>query len=464
MRLSNIKLLLSLGVMLSACGGGSSRDDVKESPIRTGGQLESIPIKYYDVAPSLSADGLKVVFLSGRDTSDEGAQMRAYRADWPADTKPGKPVRVTSEDKGFEKEVSISPDGTTIALLIASGNKHDIYTIPYAGGDLVALTTNGGEKKRLRFSPDGALLTWIHNDGAVATAVVGNVATNTAQAVKAAAVSDVFWVPTTEVGGYKLGVRVGAETAGQAVLQTATFTNLEEAASASFSALGEAFISSEQEVDASADWVVASKRVLPAGALRMERLGDYVDEKPENIFKSDVEDIPALWSTSDGSVTDLVPPIGDGAKSFNLTNDGLHFLSRNSFRCVDDQYIRFAWALASTAISDKALIRRFPRMNQEGAWEVAEGVCAQGDDAGKAGQIDEMVTELRVATNGTLAAFRGAYVSRFSSLKDRDCRLKAGDPEVRLIEVGATDVIYELSQNPYADLEDTSRGDSGPCP
>jgi hypothetical protein len=54
-------------LVLVACGGKTKPKNISAPPQRSGSSLAQVEAKFNDYAPTLSADGTKVLFLSGRD-------------------------------------------------------------------------------------------------------------------------------------------------------------------------------------------------------------------------------------------------------------------------------------------------------------------------------------------------------------------------------------------------------------
>ena len=458
MRRPDLKPLILLVTFGVACGGKSQSRDISQPPIRTGGKLESVPVAFFDLSPKISADGTKLTFISGRDTTDDGAQLRVYRADWPADGEPGEPARVTTEDLGFEVEAALSPDGSTIAVIIANEGQDNVYRVAYSGGAPTAITSDGGKKSHLSFSDDSALVAWRQIDGDGQRAFVADVAGGDPVELDFdGEVAQLFWIP----GTYQIAILTADEESVASQLQTATFASAAAAADASFSALGETFIAGGAMPTANATSILASVRPLPLGEETVERIGDYETPEDAVAYSSDVEERPHVVDATSGSITELAAIPGDSLASPSPLADGFLFLSRLPFRCVGGS-IKFGWSLVSMTTDTATTERYLPRRNADGEWGVVSDPCELTVDE-DAGLVDNRMHQLAAATAGSATGFRAVFETRFSDKKDKDCNLKSGDPEIRVIEIGDDQSLFDVSTNPYDGIVDTDRGDKGPC-
>lgn len=98
---------LICGLLLGACGGSTKETIKVNPPLRQGQKLGQVDIKWVDVEPVLSADGQKIVFISGR----EGA-AKIYFKDLSSDAAA---TRITSGD-GAESHPTINADGSLVSF------------------------------------------------------------------------------------------------------------------------------------------------------------------------------------------------------------------------------------------------------------------------------------------------------------------------------------------------------------
>jgi len=100
-----------------------------------------------DFAPSVSADGKTVAFMSTRDGN---AEIYVMRADGRGQTR----LTNSTED---DTAPALSPDGQTVAFGRRINNANQIYTINTDGGGETAITSDG-DNKNPAWSPDGATI------------------------------------------------------------------------------------------------------------------------------------------------------------------------------------------------------------------------------------------------------------------------------------------------------------------
>ncbi len=135
-----------LGTMLIlSCGTGGSGTNKKEPVPRSGKDIKFSPLSYYDNKPALSADGKKVVFISGRNASNDDSSLsnlKAFRVDLDTldnetDEEKRKPKQVSPSDEasGYSSETytNISPDGNWVVFEASNGSVNRIYLLDYEG-------------------------------------------------------------------------------------------------------------------------------------------------------------------------------------------------------------------------------------------------------------------------------------------------------------------------------------------
>jgi hypothetical protein len=105
-------------LLVTACSGSSTPDDDPDEPERRGQQVNPVELTLLDKDPALSADGSRVVFLSGRD---DVLRVLKYQ------TGSAEPSRLTDVDLGSETEVEINPDGNMVAFSATADGVTELY-------------------------------------------------------------------------------------------------------------------------------------------------------------------------------------------------------------------------------------------------------------------------------------------------------------------------------------------------
>src|SRR5687768_11692231 len=121
------KLLTSAALcalIFAGCDRSRSTRQISEPPQRAGSPLVPIQTKYVDERPSLSADGTRVVFASGRQSEDTKPILKIFKSEWPEGAAPAAPSRLTPTDElGAEREAVVAPNGERVLVSASSGGK-----------------------------------------------------------------------------------------------------------------------------------------------------------------------------------------------------------------------------------------------------------------------------------------------------------------------------------------------------
>lgn len=138
-------------ISLNCSGGGRGGKSSDNTPERTGVKILSEELKKYDASPAMSSDGLKLVFISGREET-----LQAFRYEVDGDGA----VRAFDDDFGETIEVAISPDGVYIASIVNSEGSVDIYVTKFDGTGSPSKIDddNNAVESGLRFSHDSSYL------------------------------------------------------------------------------------------------------------------------------------------------------------------------------------------------------------------------------------------------------------------------------------------------------------------
>jgi tricorn protease len=111
---------------------------------------------------AFAPDGKSTVFSSAGDL-------------WAISSGDAEPVRLTETDDRDEREPQLSTDGKTLYFLRDDGLVAEVCAVPRDGvemGDVSVLSSSNRSKRKLRLSPDGAMLSWIEATGDIVTSPV----------------------------------------------------------------------------------------------------------------------------------------------------------------------------------------------------------------------------------------------------------------------------------------------------
>lgn len=466
--------LLALGVV--ACGGNKKTHKDLHEPSRGGAALEPISFRFADNKPSLDSDGTKLVFVSGRDSSDQEAKSKAYKTTWPAGKEPGEVTRVTTDDTvGIERGAWISPDGLWVLVLSANGVRTDLWLQDFAGAKPpVQITNDDALESSVAFSPDGKLIAWISSDKVKKTNLVKLVEIGDASAATLAkqtvvtkddkTARQVLWAPAGS--GYRLAF--GLSTAGQASADYSqrSFTDFAGAASAADVAWFANFVPDLAVAPVyGGSSVLFAHRLLATDNLIFGRIGTdpstadaphvtpvasepaWIDAAPESPFNR--------YFAVPGTKTLGIGKSADGATNF--------FLEQFYYRCAGQDFDTYGSAfVVSGATTDAARTKILPKLDSQLNFVPAADFCELKLDGAPA-WVDDKISEMAMPTNATADKFRIVYTTRFSTKFDADCQLRAGDTEIMALDVtGDTKTFYPVSKN-QAPLSDADRSGKPPC-
>lgn len=446
-------LVAIIAVSVSACGKKSTRKTAIEPPQLSGTAFASYSLKYTDKNPVLSADGARLVFVSGRGSEESNAVFKVYKLAWATGTNPDPAAvqRATTAELGRETAAAISPDGKWIAISSSVGSENAVYVQSFdtAGGERLVKKTSD-RISGLMFSPDSRVVMWLASSQSgvkVEMADIGTAATDAVSAVQSiaavTAAASAVWVGSDV--GYAVAV---AEAGASTVINRYAFTTLADLATVT----GEV-VSQDEQLDksimmtANAEMLGFVNVVPRSWRMLVERFGKEEDPQPTIPVTNQLR-----WTAATaGATSEAADPFGYETRQVSLGADSSAFfsLNRNFYLCEGDTAALFGSDIVTLNLGDKSLTRMVPRIKADGSgFEMAAGLCDNLDDSGVRRRMDDRITEFAVNGNATGSVFRMAYVTAMSIYFDANCGLKLGDPEIYLVE-GTADAktIFHLSGN-----------------
>lgn len=491
--LKRIAVVGLLAEVVFGCGKSSKSKVSKEVPTRSGGEVESTSIQFYDGEPILSATGERIAYVSGRTSTPTSLSIKAFWADWPLGGKPQSPRRVTSVDLGQEREISMSPDGTLMVLGVTQSGQKDLYlqTLNEVKQPQ-ALTSDKSLETIGEFSPDSRLYAWTVREGTKTRVKV--IAITTASTVDPTTVVTlgadfdgqiaVTWVPTSTANTYKL------------LLTKTASGNLSSFEDASFSTITELSSIALVPIKLPAPYsngISLKRGSKPKATLKsliltvemgssiqetIERVGDA--PVPEKFTKEKIG-VQSKVQVFDWKTLEVVPlttassePIGFDALATSFAGDGKFgvILSRSLFKCTEDEAAQYGLGVLLADLNDSAAtpktsrytirlqeISGYPRdaraplevekktVPEPWVFSFSSGFCGKTLAPGLIQKIDQNITQVAINEKATQDKFRLVYSSRFVPRVDRKCETKIGDLEVRALEWAGSPTVYEIAPN-----------------
>ena len=491
-----------LGVVVltwSGCKNAPQSNAINVELVRSGRTLAPTPLQFADSNPTISDDGSRVVFVSGRDSTATRPMLKAYKSIWPVGQAPEPSVRVTQSDIGYEHDAHISPDGKWILLSVTQGKQTDLYLQSFeVESAAVRITNSTDEKSAYGFSPDSSIISWISSDASASIRSVRLVAIGLGSASELAdqvtlptgndKVLQLLWIPVegADANPYVLATGIKTVSGASAIIdyKKYAFANAaaaENATSSSWlSGLNEQL--SVAPVATSSQAVIA-ELVTDPNALSSQ-IGNGLVANPS--VGAPISSAPVFASVQTGAqvsrysylkgASDAAP--GFEVRSLSLTKDGTFALLVAGFyyRCAGDSRDIFgsSFVLAPTDPSKSFTIIN-PRLNATAgelptqaveAYEYAAiSICGERARAdGNLSHVDDQITAAVLSRNATVTAYRTAYVTRATTQLDATCNLVAGDTEVWLLDVSTeAKKFYPLSQNHAPTVKENAGLVQGAC-
>jgi hypothetical protein len=459
--------------LIVACGGTDS-DTIDEVDPQVGGSpIESVDVSFADSHPSISSDGQRIVYVTGRESTPDVPVLKAYKSDWPTGGAPGAGARVTASDIGTERWAAVSPDGAWVAILaVAAGGQVDLYLQEYAGTKLVRVTENADVESRVSFSADSKLLTWLSRTPAgTPSAWVTTVGAAAAAAKAASAEGEqpvaAAFLPAAG-GGYRLALALPNEANDRrSDWMTRDFTTPADAAGAAKTEwTKDHLVDLDVPVAAAGATAILTDRVIPTGGpdgAQASLVTGAAGDPPLGILAVAK---PFFAAVDGGKPTTFTYVPGFDTLAASLTADGASafFLMRNAYRCDAAAAVAYGTFVVTTGVDGTGPTKYFtPRVaGAEGGFDVLNDICVNARADGTAGALDTRLSELAVNAGATATTFRALYVTRFSmAFAGKDCSHRNGDTEVFALDVdGEKQTIQPVSAH---SVELESLNGENPC-
>ena len=454
-------------------------------------------MQFTDSNPTISDDGMRVVFVSGRDSTATRPMLKAYKSIWPEGQAPEASMRVTQSDIGYERDARLSPDGKWVLLSVVQGNQTDLYLQSFDGASMpVRITNSSDDKSAYGFSPDSSLIAWITADSTAAASSVRLVAIGLGSAAELAdqvilptgndKVSQLLWIPVESADSNPYVLATGIKTASGSTMDYKKYAFA--SAVSAVNANSSLWISGLNEYVSVQPTATSTQAVLaelvPGPNALSSQIGNGLIANPP--VGAPISSAPVFASVQAGAQVNRYSYLKGAAeaapgfevRSLSLTKDGsfAFLVAGFYYRCAGDSRDNFgtSFVLAPTDAGKSYTIIN-PLLNATAGGSPSQAVEAYeyaavnicGERArpdGSSSRIDDQITAAVLSRSSTATGYRVAYVTRATTQLDTTCNLVAGDTEVWLLDVTAeAKKFYPLSQNHAPAVKENAGLVQGAC-
>lgn len=435
--------LLFLG---TGCGGNSSSGPVTNPTQRTGRTVVSVEKKYVDQQPSLSADGSKMIYVSGKDDS----VLRTRKTSRTTGTAFATP-QLLSASTGLAEEqwATLSSDGSFVLIQGRTASGRALVLCDWAGSNCKTVTAAPWGNNQFGFSPESSGFYYLSGTAnGAATLSVASVAAPTTvyQIGKADHWTHAQWIPTAS--GFQLAATERA-TAGAVNLKTFSFASLAAAGSATevnvVSSLPAVSIFGRNLAGASgttaATSLLISSPVKRSTSLVMPEFTNMDHNNPANPQRNIPLENQLYLYTVDGQSNTAQSITGYKTLMAFLASDGstIFSLNRVAGRCHAEDALTFGNLLAVTATGTSStptwrFLKKPADLSQPPSvgTSFCDRLATEAPSSMEVGISFFTVNQAATATDHTIA-----WVSDMT-----------GDPEVFAMDVAAgTPALYNVSAN-----------------
>jgi hypothetical protein len=436
-----------------ACGSGSTATRDLDSTPRTSSKInrELAQKKFIDTAPQLSADGSKVVFLSGRSE-----QIRAWIYDTAVTSSENNPRVILGgeNDFGEEREVDIAPTGDFAVVGYFKDGKYDLV-VQFLGGakTQLKLTDDADVESGVSISYDGSFIAYsvgsITRKTVLYAAGVDRTAQTVSTPVKIDGLSPFMIGPVWAKGpntlliarfdsnsGVVAAETVGFATAGNPAVSSKTSINIQDSSG------NIPRIDRDGPLDASATAFFLTETVPPKIADSVPHNGD--DDQNTSTYKRERRIVKVPIG---GGQVEVLQPNGFSFIDFSSSKDGVVASTVRQFVACKDNKPTFGMGLQVLGMSNGKPQTLLPMFDQDGtkSWSVAKDMCAHIAPRPQP-SADYFVKSVAINGDATSSAFTMVYTSNFSGKNDGTVAV-LGDTELYILKlvVDGSEAKYTVS-------------------
>ncbi|MCX6126735.1 MAG: hypothetical protein NTV34_18550 [Proteobacteria bacterium] len=433
-------------MMSSGCDSKRSEGFVTNPTVRNGESLKNIDVKFIDNHPSISGDGTKLVYISGKDDT----VLRVRKTSRVAGSAFSSSSRLTlNSGLVLENYVLLSNNGSFVLIQGYTGTNKALVFCDWAGVSCSVLTTEPWGDASFGFSPDSNALFYLKgsaSSGATLLVAPTSSPATTAQVGTAGQWQQAFWIPVAS--GFRLGAFDRSTTVAASNVKTFSFSTVAESSAAASST-----VIADLPFNASLDQaplgglsgtspatvLLARKKIKPNSTSVVREFGNVI-YSADNIER----DIPLsnqAYLYSLGTATSsAVATTGIEMLSGYLASDGNTVFSLNTVggRCDKEDALTYGRLLAATdnasGKSSWKYLKKPADLSQPPV--LADGFCDRVV-GGVGTASDFSVSYFVVNAAASASTYTLAWVSDMTS-----------DPEVFAMDVTASgSTLWNVSQN-----------------
>lgn len=438
-------LLISL---TQGCGSKTATPTPASTP-GPSGRYFSRDLQFFDGAPSLSSDGLKLAFESGRSQTDKQYRLRIFKVTIDSDPNQstGAPSRLTeNDDLMSETSPAMSPDGNNVTFIGGtSTGSRGVYITPWAGGVTTRFSADGEQVYSQGISPDSALIAYAAIDSTTGSSRVivvdaGNSATRATLATASRKITSLRWLRAG--AGYKLATVSLAESSGTSVtrIETWTFANVTGVASAPAATLTEKSVMASS--DDAARWIAQDgnkiltvQPLTPASTRSVGEVGAGALADRQIFARNDL----LLLDPTTGAESQIDSTLASAITGISASTSAALLVTNETARCISGSLPSkiTTMKLSATPAVAGSYERVIVRKTSTGlTFDVVDDPC-DATLTGDGVALDTAPGDVVLSDAATTSNLSAAYVS-----------VVTGDPEVIIIRRAAgTTKAWDASSN-----------------
>ena len=409
--LPKVAMLVWVGLLFFGCGSSSSgKKTTAVGDPRTGSNLSSVDIKYFDGRPSLSSSGDRLVFTTGRS-----GKLQIYKYKIATDTSAS---RLFASTLSFDAERAawLSTAGSWVVVQTVLDGKTDFTVVDYGGTKTaVTITSDAFEEKDVSFANDTDFSYVKATQGSRSgKIVVASLSSTGSTSTSVEITPPTGWVESqpsfvqASSGGYELYTKATLTGGSTVRILKRSFTTLSAAASAAVTTL----VDNSLTVDLSAGnsffgtqvgvfdirSLSTTKTMNPLG-------GDKVSDKSLKVSNELVK-VSSATSTSSAYSHQSYELRGLSANTAGtvLVAVGRDYLSCNDFEGFGSTMQLFD---LSKATAERLITVQGKSFNQEKAQSICKQILADGSEA----KIDLRIQSAVLSAGSTSANYAIAFVT-----------------------------------------------------